>query len=113
MEIKAKLSYFFYISLLFMFLLVFHFDSGSIGSQRYLLRQKKANILDKASNIYWISELNWLIGQLKQDSKGYKWDSRARSKNGEKNELRKKREEETRWSWAYPVLSNLILVTKY
>lgn len=65
MEIKAKLSYLFYISVPFMFLLIFDSDSGSIGRQRYLLRQKKAKILNKESSIYWISELNWLIGQLK------------------------------------------------
>lgn len=49
-EIKEKLSYFFYIP--FMFLLIFDSDSGFTGCQRYLLIQKKANILNKASSIY-------------------------------------------------------------
>lgn len=64
-EIKAELSYFFYISLPFKFVLIFDSGSGSIGSQMYLLREKKANIINKANNICWISELAWLIGQLK------------------------------------------------
>lgn len=65
-EIKAELSYFFYISLPFMFVLISeHSGSGSIGSQMFLLREKKANIINKANNICWISELAWLVGQLK------------------------------------------------
>lgn len=84
-----------------MFLPIFYSGSSSTGSQVYYLIQKKINIVKKANSICWISELNWLTGQLKEGSKGNRWDSTGRSNKWEKNELGRESERE-KMEWGLP-----------
>lgn len=61
----------------------------------------KTNIINKANSICWISELNWLTGQLKEGSKGNRWDSTAGSWSRERNELGREKEGE-KVKWGFP-----------